>query len=714
MGQFYESTAGRFVDDKMFQAPHQLMQAIIQNKDKAVDTEIASAVSLYDKLSADVLQQDNPRAKEVIGGYENKINDIVSQIQKNPLEYNKYSRDVRMMGRDIHKDWTLGEIGTMQTRKKELVDYHNSLDELHKKDPEKYDAQFITALKANALKDYKEGLQYNSSTGIGNKIAIDEASALPNLFEEFSKSADKMTADGYKIEKATTGNGYIYKVGNESKELTKEKLLEAFDSWSKGQDTYNSAIQQRKSLGLSGFQDADVNNIIKYGKDAKGNTIVTPSNNYYGRNASAIADTFFSKNTAHTEDINSDSTFMQREKQAHDDKPQEYPETTFNRVYSTDAGSLKTFRSALDVTNKALDNVKNEAGQSAQQVGIQPGSQAYKDIQNGNFQALAARGITSERINELTSQYRQNTARKTLLDAQSIEFANYAKKKGMKDADKIGTLGWSNNPNLVKGYGEFVEASGIKSQKDVPLTLTFNNMSMDKNLVKDFQDTFSQHADDLVFKVEGTSKGGEEVRETMDGNRIIYTSDKTKDKRVDHIDHKENGKVTRKIGVRYIYVPEGQLTLGRMVNDGVLTREINEKTVEDEKISYVGFSSGKKVGFTIDEKTLGLASGYDGSGKANLGASVIFGNNRGTLTLDASQLTSPTLKQAIQDRQEDFEFDSLDNKTNWNSVHEISKTIDGDVYSIKKGEAYMNGVKLGSSKEKRAVKMLLLGYYQKQ
>lgn len=82
MGQFYESTAGRFVDDKMFQAPHQLMQAIIQNKDKAVDTEIASAVSLYDKLTADVLQQDNPRAKEVISGYESKINDVVSNIQK--------------------------------------------------------------------------------------------------------------------------------------------------------------------------------------------------------------------------------------------------------------------------------------------------------------------------------------------------------------------------------------------------------------------------------------------------------------------------------------------------------------------------------------------------------------------------------------------------------------------------------------------------------
>jgi len=718
MGQFYDTTAGRFVDDKMFQAPYQLAQAVIGNKDKAIDTEIASAVSLYDKLSADVLQQDNPRAKEIVAGYESKINDIVTNIQKNPLEFSKYGRDIRGMGRAINKDWNMGEIHTMQTNKKKLVDYYNELDDLHKKDPNQFDGTYITSMKANALKNYQEGAGYNVNRGIAtNNINVDNATALPNLFETFSKAADKMTADGYKIEKASKGDGYIYKVGNETKELTKQKLLEAFSSWAQGQDGANAAIQQRKSLGLAGFEDADVNNIIKYGKDAKGNTIVNPSDNYYGRNAEAIANTFFSKNTTHEEDINSDATWLANRARADKKEEDAYEtvDTSFDRVYTTDAGSLPAFRTALDKTNTALVSVKTEAGQMAQQLGIKPGSQAYNEVQNGNFAVLAARGATKEWIDEKTSQYRQNSARKVVLDAQMISFADYAKKNKLQNADKIGTLGWSNDKRLSESYKKYIEDSNIKKETDVNLKLTFNGMNMNKALHKEYRDTFMQNADNLVYKVEGTAKGGEEVRERMDGTKIVYTNDPKKANQFKN--YKDKGGKTL-YSARYYYVPDGQLTVGRMVQDGVLTKEITQKQSasgddEEEQTVYQGFSGGKKVGFTIDEKTLGLVSGYDDSGKANLGAKVIFGNNSGTLTFDAKQLNSPTLRQGIQDRQEDFEFDLLDNQTNWKALN-VSKNIEGNVYSVKNGKAYIDGRAVGSAADTRAVKMIVLGYYSKQ
>lgn len=702
MGRFYESTAGQFVDDKMFQAPAQLMQNVLLGKDKAIDTEISTAVSLYDKLKADVLQQDNPRAKEIIKGYETEIDDIVTNIRKNPLEYSKYSRDISGIGRKLNEDWSTGEMGILQNNKKKLLDYYNNLDDIHKKDPDKYDAEYITALKANALKDYKEGAQFNVQRNkASNELQLDEASILPNLFEEFSKVAKDIKVDGYNIEQAYSNGPYIYKNGNGNKEVSKDKLLNAFNSWVKGQTSYNGSIKQRKDLSIKGFEDADSTDILRYDDAGK---LIGVSGNYYGRNAAAIANTFYSKETTHTEDIKNNSWFeKQWDANREDEKTKKADETaeiTFPRVFTTDAGNITNFSKALTSTNVGLATIKEDAGELANSVGITSDMKAYKDIQNGNFSSLQGR-VSPEKYSEITSSYRQHNARKIVLDAQNLAFVKWANKNNVKGKEKIGTtLGWTTDKNLQDAYTKFTSQAGVKDKNDVLQTVSFNGMRMDKALKDNFKKTFIENFDDVVFKLEGTPKGEGEIRENKNGQKLIYTSDKSK-----------ANALTKDNKARYYYVPDGQLTVARMVQDGVLEKEIVVGTEgEDKKTVYSGFSGGKKVGLKVDENTLGLVSGYDGTGKANLGASVTLGNNRGIATMDAKQITSPTLRQAINDRQEDFEFDLIDNQTNWQSLDRITKTIEGDTYHIDKGVVYMNGVPMGNSKDKLAIKRLLLGY----
>ena len=50
MGQFYKGTEATFLDDKMYKAPYELMGAMIDKKDKAIDDTITQYQGYLDKL----------------------------------------------------------------------------------------------------------------------------------------------------------------------------------------------------------------------------------------------------------------------------------------------------------------------------------------------------------------------------------------------------------------------------------------------------------------------------------------------------------------------------------------------------------------------------------------------------------------------------------------------------------------------------------------
>lgn len=715
MGRFYESTAARYVDDKMFQAPSQLMAEAMQAKDAMIDKEV-DTVEAYDKLlKLQALDVDNPRANQLISEYHSKIDDIVKGISKNPLDFNNYSRTIRELGRDIQTNWTNGEAANIQNNKNRYDAEIEAIDKLDAKDG--YEADFKVKEKARILAKYNEagGANWNKDLGKATN-SLDIADAYHGLKFDDGFLAH-MKAKGYSYKKDTKGgDGYIYTKKDSTKQLTPEELAEATYQYMEADPAFQAAVSRRRELGQEGFENADLQTAMV--RDEKGQ-LKGFTDDYYGRKLAATSSyAIYDEDRERT--MGTDSAFLHFQSQAREDAKEqaETPELAYTTVFQQDGGNLKTFQNALVQTNTALNNVKLEAGNVAKQLGIKEGSQAYKDIQNGNFSSLAEKvrqgKLSEELYNSYTSRYRTNAARKQLLDAQSISFNEWAKEKKIKGAGTIGSeKGWSTNKEYQNAYREFIKDKGVKQTKDVPLILSFNNMGIDKTLRKNFSDTFVQAFDNVVFKLQGTSKGEEEIRETQDGKRLIYTADKSKaGKFKQSTDPKAKSK-----WITYVYIPDGNLSMQRLLKDGVVAREdISHKEGKDnilnekKALNYVTFRGGKSVGITIDNETVGFASGLDNSGRANLGASVTLGNNRAIATIPTEAISSPTLKKYIDSKQEDFEFDRIDNQTNWETIGVISKKIDGHTYHIEKGKAYEDGVEVGSSADLKAVKKLILGY----
>lgn len=704
MGRFYETSQPHFIDNKMYEAPAELMANVLMNKEKAVDETISSAVSFLDKLKAEALTQDTPRLQEKIKAYENNISGIVANIQANPLEYSKYQGAITKLGRDIGADWSTGEIGTMQKYKKQVAEEYSALDDLAKKDPKKYDAGYIAAEKARILSEYK-GITWNEGTNApGASPTIASSYSALDFDDSF---LTHMKANGYSVENDTARGGYIYTDKKDGKVLSKNDIAQAMYKHLQADTSYQGAVTRRKELGLEGFEDDDLNNAFILDKD---NKLTGFGNNHYGRMIDAATSYAYSESgTKHS--IGNDTGYWKQQDYAREDAKEdklnedESVETSFTRAVTTDAGNINAYLGALTKTNNALGAVKTQARTIANTLKITD-PRILGQLDRGNYQALAAAGVPQEKIGQMQSDFRQNNARKIVLNAQNTEFVNWAKKNKVAGANSIGTPGWSENTKLVEAYSKF--SAGAKTVATVPQTLSLNGLGLSKETKKEFRDVFLQNFDNVVFKMEGTAKGNQEVRETAEGKKIIYTGDKRLEGKATPVKDK-NGKVRHNF---YVYVPNGEVSVARMIQDGVMAKGSLKKDEDGETsgYDYVYFSGGKKIGMALDEKTLGLASGPSNQGRVDLGATVTMGNNRMVATFDSSQISSPTLRKAISEKTPDYEFQNIYNKTDWNKVAPITETVNGHVYSIVKGVAYEDGVPVGDGVNKKLVFKLVLGY----
>jgi hypothetical protein len=146
MGQFYKGTEATFLDNAMFKLPYELMGAVIDRKDKAIDDTIGQYQGQLDKLKADVLEQDSPELQATIQKYQNRIDEAIQGITKDPMNYQKYTPQLSTLGREITTTWgSTGKVGTMEANKKRVLAEYDTLEKLHEKDPKKYDADYIKA-----------------------------------------------------------------------------------------------------------------------------------------------------------------------------------------------------------------------------------------------------------------------------------------------------------------------------------------------------------------------------------------------------------------------------------------------------------------------------------------------------------------------------------------------------------------------------------------
>jgi len=117
MGRFYRTAKPEFVDNNMYTPPVELMAGVIKNADAQIKENETALLSLYDKLQAQSLKQDEPRLKEIINDYQSQIEGMAKKIQEDPMAFRKEIGNIRQLGRTINNDWTKGEVATIQGNK---------------------------------------------------------------------------------------------------------------------------------------------------------------------------------------------------------------------------------------------------------------------------------------------------------------------------------------------------------------------------------------------------------------------------------------------------------------------------------------------------------------------------------------------------------------------------------------------------------------------
>lgn len=114
MGRFFQTDKPTFVDNNILQLPYQLMANVIGKIDSDIAQNESQVMSLYDQLNANALKQDQPRLREILGGFETEIDDIAKDIQKNPLDFRRKTGDIRNLSRKLNEEFTRGEVAAIQ------------------------------------------------------------------------------------------------------------------------------------------------------------------------------------------------------------------------------------------------------------------------------------------------------------------------------------------------------------------------------------------------------------------------------------------------------------------------------------------------------------------------------------------------------------------------------------------------------------------------
>lgn len=694
MGRFFSQDKPEFLDDNMFEMPYQLMGQVLMNKEKAVDDTIANSVSLYDKLTADVLSQDTPRANEVIQGYEKDIESIIDNIKNNPMEYGRYESNIRDLSRRINKDWTVGEISALQANKKSLMSYYADLDEKASKNPDEYTADYINAMKANAIRDYANGAMYDAQTQRATKnLDLQATTALPNLFDEFSKTADKMTADGYKIEQAYPGGPYIYKKGDKVEELTPDKLAEAFSSWVRGRTDYVGAVEQRKNLGLSDFAGADVNSI--YGYDSSKNLVF--ANNYYGNNARAIANTFKYKKTEHEEDLKSNEWYMKQADWGREDKKNEteHVALTPTHAYTLGTQDAASLRTSLQTANIALNGSMKMLSDNAISLGLKPGTERYNAFASGDIQTMVEAGMPEETARQLSSQYKAHRTKKNFLNGQVDGFREYMKSKGKSTAG-IGDTGWLGNKTFADEYNNYLSSAGElgKSKNFVENISTWNDIGLNDKTIKEAQQVFAQNFDQITFNIDQTYKGQYLQFEDPEDSSVV-TAFIPQDSNI------KDGTVETKGGktITYVKAPDGKMSMQDLIRRGLVRTELKpiketDEATGEETVTYqrqfTTRQNGKNVGVVLNEKTLGLVNALDDKGESNYSATMQIGDNRMDILVNTQDMKIPSVDNYISANYDELQFNRFMNQTNPVLLgRKDTKGPNGSVFRTERGKAFI-------------------------
>ena len=220
MGKNYRTSAGNFVENAIFQAPHQLMATAIQAQDRNFEDTVKPLEGtevLYDNL--DYADQDSGARQEKMSAINKKITELSEAALKNPALAKGLKSQIDKFRRDLEYDVKSGDFHKMNreaAKRKTLIAKINSRTGISEDGKEE-------AL----LKIERDYLGFDKSSFADNISIYDEvdetvlAKDLKQIINLDSKSTSTTIPDG---------KGYMIQTGEVKTYLSEPRLQSILDS----------------------------------------------------------------------------------------------------------------------------------------------------------------------------------------------------------------------------------------------------------------------------------------------------------------------------------------------------------------------------------------------------------------------------------------------------------------------------------------------------
>jgi hypothetical protein len=228
MGQFYKGAEATFLDDAMFKLPYEQMQTALKEKNTDIDNTIKAAIKLgdFDIVHHAIDKEDAARLKQE---WDDKIQSKVDQVLMDPMNYKRVQGDVIGLGRDLSKDIKFGDISVLGARKTQIDDYQKGLEELYKKDPEKYAHE--SALYAQQLQKAKTATYKNAETGEYNYFSGQDLYAAPPITGVVDQAIKDATGKDFESLTVTENGQWKITRGGKTEGFPQERLVELVQNY---------------------------------------------------------------------------------------------------------------------------------------------------------------------------------------------------------------------------------------------------------------------------------------------------------------------------------------------------------------------------------------------------------------------------------------------------------------------------------------------------
>lgn len=252
MGQFYKGTEATFLDDAMYQAPHELVGTVIDKKDTEIQGDINQRTALGDLLKAQGLQPDEPRLQQILKQYQDEIDASVQDIYSNPMGYNK--EGVQNLKRRINEDFSLGEIAAIQGNKSTYDAWVKAEEEKIKKNPELYSPGLFDKMKSQKLEEFT-GTNFKN-VGEYNTIATEEAIGVKETLTVLDDLMKGAIPDFESVSWDNDQGGWNVKGKTETKLFKPKDLENMYQDFLSTNPAYLQGIAQRQQYSIPGFENS--------------------------------------------------------------------------------------------------------------------------------------------------------------------------------------------------------------------------------------------------------------------------------------------------------------------------------------------------------------------------------------------------------------------------------------------------------------------------